>query len=108
MRKQPKARTTKSKSRQDSVYEVGNRLSKNENNQVELQLKMTRLGGKVAELKKLYKSYGEKVILKGMEYTFKRAKELVLSVKTGLEKYIYKYPPGIEQPDSGKGILAIQ
>jgi len=42
-----------------------------EDQQVELQMKMNRLGGKVAELKKLYKSYGDKVILKGFDYTFK-------------------------------------
>ena len=38
-----------------------------EDSQVELQVKMSRLGGKIAELKKLYKSYGEKVILKTPE-----------------------------------------
>ena len=50
MRKQPKARTTKSKSRQDNFYVVESRAKqKIEDNQVELQMKMNRLGGKVAE-----------------------------------------------------------
>jgi ABC transport system ATP-binding/permease protein len=104
MRKQPKARTTKSKSRQDSFYEVEKQAKqKIENNQVELQLKMTRLGGKVAELKKLYKSYGEKVILKGMDYTFKRGERVGIVGKNGVGKSTFtNILQGIEQPDSGK------
>ncbi len=104
MRKQPKARTTKSKSRQDSFYEVEKQAKqKIENSQVELQLKMTRLGGKVAELKKLYKSYGEKVILKGMDYTFKRGERVGIVGKNGVGKSTFtNILQGIEQPDSGK------
>ena len=48
MRKQPKARTTKSKSRQDNFYEVESRAKqKIEDAQVQLQVKMSRLGGKI-------------------------------------------------------------
>jgi ABC transport system ATP-binding/permease protein len=73
MRKQPKARTTKSKSRQDAFVDVENRVKlKLEDSDVQLQVKMTRLGGKVLEMKKIYKSFGDKPILKGFEYTFKR------------------------------------
>ncbi len=43
-----------------------------EDQQMQLQVKMSRLGGKVIELKKLNKSYGDKVILKGFDYTFKK------------------------------------
>jgi ATP-binding cassette subfamily F protein uup len=104
MRKQPKARTTKSKSRQDNFYEVEKQAKqKIENSQVELQLKMTRLGGKVAELKKLYKSYGEKTILKGMDYTFKRGERVGIVGKNGVGKSTFtNILQGIEQPDSGK------
>ena len=57
MRKQPKARTTKTKSRQDNFYEVEKKAKqKIEDQQVELQMKMNRLGGKVVEMKKVYKS----------------------------------------------------
>ena len=52
MRKQPKARTTKSKSRQDNFYEVEARAKqKIEDDQVQLQVKMSRLGGKIIEMK---------------------------------------------------------
>ena len=48
-----------------------------EDEQVQLQVKMTRLGGKIAELKKVYKSYGDKVILKGFDYTFKKGERIL-------------------------------
>ena len=87
MRKQPKARTTKSKSRIDAFTDVEIRAKKKiEEQQVELQVKMTRLGGKVAELKKVYKSFGEKVILKGFDYTFKRGERVGIIGKNGAGK----------------------
>src|SRR6476646_2632594 len=73
MRKQPKARTTKSKSRQDNFYEVEKKAKQRmQDAQVELQTKMSRLGGKVVELKKVYKKYDDKIICKGFDYTFKK------------------------------------
>lgn len=61
MRKQPKARTTKSKSREDNFYNI-EKVAKQQvtDDQVQLQMKMNRLGGKVVELKKVYKSFGAK------------------------------------------------
>src|SRR5882757_8242356 len=104
MRKQPKARTVKSKSRQDNFYVVEAKAKQRmEDNQVELQVKMTRLGGKIAELKKLYKSYGEKVILKGFDYTFKRGERLGVIGSNGVGKSTFiNILQGVEQPDSGK------
>jgi len=104
MRKQPKARTTKSKSRQDNFYVVEAKAKQRmEDQQVELQVKMSRLGGKIAELKKLYKSYGEKVILKGFDYTFKKGERLGVVGKNGVGKSTFiNILQGIEQPDSGK------
>ena len=104
MRKQPKARTTKSKSRQDNFYVVEAKAKqKIEDQQVELQMKMNRLGGKIAELKKVYKSYGEKVILKGFDYTFKKGERLGVIGKNGVGKSTFiNMLQGLEQPDSGK------
>jgi ABC transport system ATP-binding/permease protein len=104
MRKQPKARTTKSKSRQDNFYVVESRAKQRiEDNQVELQMKMNRLGGKVAELKKVYKNWGDKVILKGFDYTFKRGERVGVIGKNGVGKSTFiNILQGIEPPDSGK------
>ena len=104
MRKQPKARTTKSKSRQDAFYDVEKKAKQQTAVQeLELQAKMTRLGGKVAELKKVNKSFGEKVILKGFDYTFKRGERVGIVGKNGTGKSTFtNILQGIEQPDSGK------
>ncbi|MBS1667287.1 MAG: ABC-F family ATP-binding cassette domain-containing protein [Bacteroidetes bacterium] len=104
MRKQPKARTTKSKSRQDNFYVVeGKAKQKIEDERVQLQVKMTRLGGKIAELKKVYKSYGEKVIMKGFDYTFKRGERIGVVGKNGAGKSTFlQILQQLEQPDSGK------
>jgi ABC transport system ATP-binding/permease protein len=104
MRKQPKARTTKSKSRQDNFYVVEAKAKqKIEDQQVELQMKMNRLGGKIAELKKVYKSYGDKVVLKGFDYTFKKGERLGVIGKNGVGKTTFiNILQGLEQPDSGK------
>ncbi len=104
MRKQPKARTTKSKSRQDNFYEVEKKAKqKMEDQQVELQMKMNRLGGKVIELKKVYKSYDDKVILKGFDYNFKKGERVGIVGKNGVGKSTFtNIMQGIEQADSGK------
>lgn len=104
MRKQPKARTTKSKSRQDNFYEVEKRAKqKIEDAQVELQMKMNRLGGKVAEMKKVCKSYGEKVILKGFDYIFKKGERVGVVGKNGVGKSTFiNIILGTETADSGK------
>jgi ATP-binding cassette subfamily F protein uup len=104
MRKQPKARTTKSKSRQDAFYVVESKAKQNLDEQrLTLETKMSRLGGKVAELKKVNKSYGDKIILKGFDYTFKRGDRIGVVGKNGAGKTTFlNMLQGLEPPDSGK------
>lgn len=104
MRKQPKARTTKSKSRQDAFAVVEERVSqKKEELEVSLQVKMTRLGGKILEMKKVNKAYGGKVLIKGFDYTFKRGERIGIVGKNGAGKSTFlKIALHQEQPDSGK------
>jgi ATP-binding cassette subfamily F protein uup len=104
MRKQPRARTTKSKSRQDNFYVVEAQAKKRiEDNKLELEMKMNRLGGKVVEMKKVYKSYGDKVILKGFDYTFKKGERVGIAGKNGVGKSTFiNIVQGLEQADSGK------
>ena len=104
MRKQPKARTTKSKSRIDAFYEVEKRAKQQlQEEQLQLQSKMNRLGGKTVELKKVYKSFGEKVILKGFDYTFKKGERVGIVGKNGAGKSTFiNILQGIEKADSGK------
>ncbi|HLA58556.1 MAG TPA: ABC-F family ATP-binding cassette domain-containing protein, partial [Puia sp.] len=104
MRKQPKARTTKSKSRQDAFYVVEAKAKQNLDEQnLTLQMKMSRLGGKIAEFKKVNKSFGDKVILKGFDYTFKRGDRIGVVGKNGAGKTTFlNMLQGIEPADSGK------
>ena len=104
MRKQPKARTTKSKSRQDNFYKVAEKASqKIEDNQMLLEAKMTRLGGKVVELKKVYKSYGDKKVIQGFDYTFTKGERIGIVGKNGAGKStLLNIIQQIETADSGK------
>lgn len=104
MRKQPKARTTKSKSRQDNFYEVEAKAKqKIVDTQIQLDMKMSRLGGKVVELKKIYKSYGDKQIVKGFDYTFRRGERIGVVGKNGMGKStLLNMLQQIEPADSGK------
>jgi len=104
MRKQPKARTTKSKSRQDAFYVVESKAKQNLDEQnLTLQMKMSRLGGKVAELKKVNKAFGDKIILKGFDYTFKKGDRIGVVGKNGAGKTTFlNMLQGLEPPDSGK------
>ena len=104
MRKQPKARTTKSKSRQDAFKDVEERVSvKKEDTEVSLQVKMTRLGGKILEMKKVNKSFGDKIIMRGFDYTFKRGERIGVVGKNGVGKSTFlKIALQQELPDTGK------
>lgn len=104
MRKQPKARTTKSKSRIDAFVDVEARAKKTMDEQkVQLDMKMSRLGGKVVEMKKVYKSYDNKVILQGFDYTFKKGERVGVIGKNGAGKSTFlNILQELERPDSGK------
>ena len=104
MRKQPKARTTKSKSRQDAFSDVEDRVKlRKADEEVSLQVKMTRLGGKILELKKVNKAYGDLQIMKGFDYTFKRGERIGVVGKNGVGKTTFlKIALQQELPDSGK------
>lgn len=104
MRKQPKARTTKSKSRQDNFYEVEARAKqKIEDTQLQLEVKMSRLGGKIVEMKKVYKSYGDLPILKGFDYNFSKGERIGIIGKNGVGKSTFlNMLQQLESADSGK------
>ncbi|MCX8480919.1 MAG: ABC-F family ATP-binding cassette domain-containing protein, partial [Sediminibacterium sp.] len=104
MRKQPKARTTKSKSRQENYYKIEAAASKKIiDTNIQLEVKMTRLGGKILEIKKVYKSFENKVILKGFDYTFSQGERMGIIGNNGVGKSTFiKILQQQELPDSGK------
>jgi ATP-binding cassette subfamily F protein uup len=87
MRRQPKARTTKSKSRTDDFYQIKEKAhQRRQDHQVQLEINMERLGSKILELHKLKKSYGDKKILDGFDYIFKRGERVGIIGKNGTGK----------------------
>ncbi len=104
MRKQPKARTVKSKSRIDNFYEVETKAKqKIEDAQLQLQMKMSRLGGKVVEMKKVYKAYDDLQIMRGFDYNFSKGDRIGIIGKNGVGKSTFlSMLQGLEPADSGK------
>ncbi|MBL4605674.1 MAG: ABC-F family ATP-binding cassette domain-containing protein [Flavobacteriaceae bacterium] len=87
MRRRPKARTTKSKSRIDDFYEIKEKAHKRrQDHAVQLEINMQRLGSKIVELHKLKKSFDDLVILDGFEYVFKRGERIGVIGKNGTGK----------------------
>ncbi len=87
MRKQPKARTTKSKSRIDDFYQIKEKAhQRRKDHKVQLEINMERLGSKILELHKLQKSFGDKIILDGFDYVFKRGERIGIIGKNGTGK----------------------
>jgi len=104
IRKMPKARTTKSKSRIDAFYDLEEKATgKKVQTEMELNVKMSRIGGKIIELKKVYKSFGDIAIVKGFDYTFKTGERIGIVGKNGIGKSTFlNMLMGLEQADSGK------
>jgi ATP-binding cassette subfamily F protein uup len=87
MRKQPKARTTKSKSRIDDFHQIKDKAhQRRKDHKVQLEINMERLGSKILELHKLQKYFGDKVILDGFDYVFKRGERIGIIGKNGTGK----------------------
>uniref|UniRef100_UPI004047D25C ABC-F family ATP-binding cassette domain-containing protein n=1 Tax=Polaribacter sp. TaxID=1920175 RepID=UPI004047D25C len=107
MRRQPKARTTKSKSRIDDFYEIKEKAHKRrQDHVVQLEINMERLGSKILELHKVSKSFENTTILKGFEYVFKRGERIGIIGKNGTGKSTFLNLITQNIPiDSGKVIL---
>lgn len=107
MRKQPKARTTKSKSRIDDFKEIKQRAQQRRvEHEVQLELNMERLGTKIVELVKVSKSYEEKVILDQFNYMFQRGERVGIIGKNGTGKSTFlDILTGKTGPESGKIII---
>lgn len=87
MRKQPKARTTKSKSRIDDFFEIKQKAhQRRKDHKVQLEINMERLGSKILELHNIKKSFDDKEILNGFDYVFKKGERLGIIGKNGTGK----------------------
>jgi len=107
MRRQPKARTTKSKSRIDDFFVIKEKAhSRRIEHQVELEINMERMGSKIVELHKLHKKFNDKVILKDFSYSFQKGDRIGIIGKNGSGKSTFlNILTQSLQPDAGKVVI---
>jgi ATP-binding cassette subfamily F protein uup len=107
MRRQPKARTTKSKSRIDDFSEIKSRAHQRRNDhEMELELNMERMGTKVVELHGISKSYGDINLFQKFEYNFLRGERIGIIGKNGTGKSTFlNIITGSTVPDAGKVVI---
>jgi len=87
MRRMPAARTTKSQSRIDAFYNLEEKTKqRSDNQQVTLNVKMARQGGKILELDHIGQTFDDKKIINDFSYTFKRGDRIGLAGKNGTGK----------------------
>jgi ATP-binding cassette subfamily F protein uup len=103
MRKQPRARGTKQKARIDAFYETKEKASqKIENNKVELDMKMQRLGGKIIELHHVNKTFPGLKIIDDFSYMFRPGERVGIIGKNGVGKSTFLNTlMELDTPDSG-------
>ena len=107
MRRQPKARTTKSKSRIDDFFEIKSKAhQRRKDHVVQLEINMERLGSKIVEFHKVSKAFKDKVILDGFDYTFKKGERIGIIGKNGTGKstFLNMLTQSIA-PDGGKVVI---
>jgi ABC transport system ATP-binding/permease protein len=107
MRRQPKARTTKSKSRIDDFTAIKEKAGqRRKEHEVQLELNMERMGSKILELHKVAKSYPGKTILDKFDYTFTRGERVGIIGKNGTGKSTFlNILTGKDVPDGGKVVV---
>lgn len=87
MRRQPKARGTKSQSRIDAFYDLKDKtIKKGPEEKLELSMKMERMGSKIIEIQHVSKSFDTQKIISEFTYTFKRGDRIGIVGKNGMGK----------------------
>jgi len=104
IKRQPKARGTKSKARIDNFELIKKKATtKRLKQEINIDVKMDRIGGKILEMKNIKKSFGELNILNGFDYTFKKGERIGILGKNGVGKSTFlNIITGKEKADSGK------
>jgi len=103
MRRMPKARRHKAKSRIESFYDLKEKAAgRPEDKSININVNISRMGSKILELKNVCKSYGEKVILDDFTYIFNRFEKAGLIGRNGTGKTtLLNIITGLTDPDNG-------
>ena len=104
MRRQPKARGTKSKSRIDAFYDLEAKTKdRGAKENVELSVKVSRQGNKIMEMHGISKGFNGNTYIKNFSYTFKKGDRIGLAGKNGSGKStLLNLITGGLLPDSGE------
>lgn len=87
MRRQPKARGTKSKARIDAFYDLEEKTKTNQKQHtIQLDIKLSRQGNKILELENITKTFGQKLVIQDFSYTFKKGDRIGIAGKNGSGK----------------------
>jgi len=107
VRRQPKARGTKQKARLDSFQDIKKVASQRiDDSEMEIPVKMERLGTKILELHKIGKSYGNKKIIDNFSYHFNRKERLGIVGNNGTGKSTFLNMIQEREPlDAGKVVV---
>jgi len=107
MRRQPKARTTKSKSRIDDFYKIKEAAHKRrKEHSVQLEINMERLGSKTVEFHNVSKNFGDLCVLNKFNYNFLRGERVGIIGKNGTGKSTFlNLLTSSIAPDSGKIVV---
>lgn len=104
MRRMPQARGTKSNARINAFYDLEEKSKKKSDNQsINLQMKMSRQGGKIIEIEHIKKAFDGRPIIDDFSYTFKKGDRIGLAGKNGTGKStLLNIITSQLKPDAGK------
>ncbi|MEJ6697074.1 MAG: ABC-F family ATP-binding cassette domain-containing protein [Saprospiraceae bacterium] len=107
IRRQPKARSTKAKSRVDDFQDIKQRAhQKLDDDEMTIHIKSARMGSKILEAHGLTKSFGDKHIIKLFNYKFKKGERVGIVGPNGAGKStVLKLLTGELKPDGGKVVV---
>lgn len=107
MRRQPKARGTKSKARIEAFYDLEQK-SQNlpQRKSVSLDIKTSRQGNKIIEIDHIQKAFGSKKVISDFSYTFKKGDRIGLAGINGSGKStLINLITGVIDPDAGSIVI---
>jgi ABC transport system ATP-binding/permease protein len=107
VRRQPKARTTKAKSRVDKFEEIKEQVSgRHREEEMKIEIKPARLGTKIVEAHQVNKAFGNHVLLRSFNYKFKKGERVGIVGPNGAGKSTFlKLLTGGLDPDTGKIVI---
>ena len=103
----PQARTTKAKARVDAFYGIKEKVSqKQENTDLQIDIKGQRLGKKILEMHYVHKAFGENIMIDGFDYKFKKNERVGIVGPNGVGKSTFlQVLTGALRPDGGKVVI---